>query len=206
MTLAIGGSTFAEDPSLEAPLARIIWHAEFDPATIFAVARSGDPSDPDSVLIERLAPWLDIARGDGATEHAVLSDGWHHLRLDIEGCPLARERAVVLRYRIEGLAGAQRQLLPLRRFLAFCRERRFRGALFRPDPRIARSLDVLRVHDGLASGASQREIAEVLFGHDRVAQDWNARSDWLRSRIRRLVREARAMATGGYRRLLRQDD
>jgi hypothetical protein len=69
---------------------------------------------------------------------------------------------------------------------------------------MARLVMVLRVDDALAEGASQREIAAVLFGTDAMSRDWNGRSDALRSRIRRLVREARATAAGGYRQLLRR--
>ena len=51
--------------------------------------------------------------------------------------------------------------------------------------------------------ASQREIGAVLFGEDRVLLDWGDRSESLRSHVRRLVRDARAMARGGYRQLMR---
>jgi hypothetical protein len=54
------------------------------------------------------------------------------------------------------------------------------------------------------TGASQREMASVLFGFERVDNDWTGTSDSLRMRIRRLVREARSLAAGGYRLLLRR--
>lgn len=205
-TRATGGFIFAEDPAREAPAARIIWHADLDPRTISALARPADPANPDSVSLERLAPWLQIADGEDGIQHAVLTDGRHHLRLDVTGCPLSREHAVLLRYHVDGLTRAERQLASLHRFLAFCRHGQFHGMLFRPEPGIARRLEVLRVHDALASGASQRDIAAVLFGFRRTAQEWNGPSDWLRSRVRRLVREARTMAGGGYRRLLARGD
>jgi len=63
---------------------------------------------------------------------------------------------------------------------------------------------MLRVHDALQEGASQREIGATLFGDERVAHDWIGESDSLRSRVRRLVREANAMARGGYRQLMRR--
>jgi hypothetical protein len=82
------------------------------------------------------------------------------------------------------------------RLLAVCRYRRFTPMLFPLDPRMPRMLAVLRVDDALAAGASQREIATALFGEARVRDDWAGRSDALRSRVRRLVREARALAAG----------
>jgi hypothetical protein len=93
-------------------------------------------------------------------------------------------------------------LLPLRRFLDLCRHRRFSRSLFPRDLRIDRWIEVLRVHDALKDGASQREIGGALFGKERITRDWNDASDSLRSRVRRLSREARAMAAGGYRSLL----
>lgn len=63
---------------------------------------------------------------------------------------------------------------------------------------------MLRVHDAIGRGASQREIGAALFGEERVARDWVGESDSLRSRVRRLVGEAHAMARGGYRQLMRR--
>ncbi len=197
-----GGFTFAEQPDRAAPAARIIWHADLDPGTIGVAALPADPSDPDSIRIARIAPWLDIAIDEAGREHAVLSDGWHHIRLDIEEGRLAGQEAVFLQYRVEGLASAEARLLPLRRFLDLCRHRRFARYLFPRDPWIDRGIAMLRVHDAIREGASQREIGAILFGDERAVQDWNDGSDSLRSRVRRLVREARTMAQGGYRKLM----
>jgi len=199
-----GGCTFAEDPARAAPSARIIWHADFDPGTLPVAALPADPADPDSLRLESLAPWLAIAADEAGREHVVLSDGWHHIRLDVEEGRLSGVQAVMLHYRLRGLASAEARLLPLRRLLDLCRHRRFSRSLFPRDPLIARGIVMLRVHDALAADASQREIAAVLFGDARVRQDWRGASDSLRSRVRRLVRGARSLAQGGYRELLRR--
>lgn len=204
VVLCPGGCTFAEHPDLRAPEARLIWHADFDPGTLSVAAVPADPDDPDSIRIDRIAPWLTIAVDDWGREHAVLSDGWHHVRLDIEEGRLEGQEAVLLQYWLHGLASAEARLLPLRRFLNLCRHRRFARSLFPRDPWIDRGIDMLRVHDAIRQGASQREIGAILFGDQRVARDWNDVSDSLRSRVRRLVREARAMAHGGYRQLMRR--
>lgn len=93
-------------------------------------------------------------------------------------------------------------VLPLRRFLDLCRHRCFSRVLFPPDPRVMRGLDVLRVHDALMQDASHREIGEAVYGEAKVAREWGRPSDFLRSRVRRLVHGAREMAAGGYRNLL----
>ncbi|PTS89240.1 hypothetical protein DBR17_03480 [Sphingomonas sp. HMWF008] len=199
-----GGCTFAEHPDLPAPEARLIWHADLDPGTLGVAAVPADPADPDSIRIDQIAPWLAIAIDEVGREHAVLSDGWHHIRLDIEEGRLEGQEAVLLHYRLDGLASAEARLLPLRRFLDLCRYRRFASSLFPRDARIDRGIDMLRVHDALGQGASQREIGAALFGDERVTRDWVGVSDSLRSRVRRLVREAHAMARGGYRQLMRR--
>lgn len=200
-----GGFTFAEHPEREAPEARIIWHASLDPGTLSVVAVAADRGDPDALTVADLAPWLTVMHGDNGMEHAVLSDGWHHIRIDIVEGSLAAGAPVVLHYRLSGIATAEDKILPLRRFLHLCRHHRFASSLFPRDSQAERQLLMLRVHDGLAAGASQREIAVALYGPDQVGRGWEGSSDAIRSRIRRLVAEARAMAKGGYRRLLLRD-
>jgi len=199
-----GGCTFAEHPDLPAPEARLIWHADLDPGTLSVAALPADPSDRDSLRIDQLAPWLAIAVDPEGREHAVLSDGFHHIRLDIEEGRLEGQEAVLLQYRLRGLASAETRLLPLRRLLDLCRHRRFARSLFPRDTRIDRGIAMLRVHDAIGQGASQREIGAALFGDDRAVRDWNDVSDSLRSRVRRLVYEAGAMARGGYRQLMQR--
>lgn len=198
-----GAFTFAEHPGLAAPEARIIWHANLDPSTLDVSVLPIDRADRDHVTLEELAPWLTVITGSDGREHAVLSDGWRHIRLDVETGTLARGGRVLLLYRISGLASARTRLLPLRRFLDLAEHHRFTATLFPRDPRIDRWLALLRVHDALAAGAGHREIGQALFGADHVERDWKRRSDSLRSRVRRLVRDAVSMAEGGYRSLLK---
>ena len=159
--------------------------------------------DPDAIDPAALAPWLTLIAGRSG-EHAVLSDGRRHIRIDIEDGTLAGG-AVRLRYQLEGLVAAERKLLPLRRLIDLSRRRLFRAALYPPDRRVNRWLAALRVHDAIRAGASQREIARTLFG--AAGDEHERRADSLRSRVRRLVREAGALARGGYRHLmLRQSE
>lgn len=62
---------------------------------------------------------------------------------------------------------------------------------------------MLQAMDGYRDGATQQEIAEILFRIGRLDRDdWQASS--ARHRVKTLLRDARAMIAGGYRRLLRQ--
>ncbi|WP_165912376.1 DUF2285 domain-containing protein [Novosphingobium sp. PhB165] len=115
---------------------------------------------------------------------------------------LSGEAAVQLRFCFDGMERAEAGVLPLRRLLALHRYRRFGKALYPRDPAIGRGSLLLRVHDALCDGVSQRELASILVGPDNVERDWHHPSDSLRSRIRRLARQAKAMALGGYKDLL----
>lgn len=161
--------------------------------------------DPDAIDPAALAPWLTVVADITGIEHAVLSDGWQHIRLDLEAGTLTGEMPVILDYRLRGFAAAMTKILPLRRLLELVRCRRFARSLFPEDRRIDRWLLLLRVHDALADGASQREIACALFGAERVQAEWSGASDSMRSRTRRLVRDARQMAQGGYRGIMQAD-
>lgn len=137
----------------------------------------------------------------------MLSDGYRRIRIDIEQGSICCGRPVRLRYAMQGFVGqrTEARLLPLRRLVGLLRTGRFLPALFPAERRVERLIDVLRVADALSAGASQREIAAVLFGSERVASDWRTVSDSLRSRVRRLVREARRMTARGYRQVLHRD-
>ncbi len=65
----------------------------------------------------------------------------------------------------------------------------------------ARTLQAL---DGVHAGASQRDIAIVLFGDHRVQSDWTSDGE-LRAQVRYLIRRGKVCVNGGYRALLRPD-
>lgn len=197
--LRSGGFTFAEHPEREAPEARVIWRAEIDPGAIPVRATPIEPGHPDAFDPAALRSWLAIA-SDETGEHVVLSDGWRHIRLDLLQGSLASGRPVLLHYEVAGLDALESKLMPLRRLADLCRHRRFSVSLYPQDRRVARWMMTLRVHDGVQAGASQSEIARVLFGPSAAHALY---ADAFRSRVRRLVREAAALAVGGYRQLMR---
>ncbi len=72
----------------------------------------------------------------------------------------------------------------------------------RPDRIALLHMRCLQALDGLASGATHREIAQALFGAAVVAERWHDLGE-LRAQVRRLARRGQALMDGGYRRLLR---
>lgn len=62
-------------------------------------------------------------------------------------------------------------------------------------------LRTLQALDGVQAGASQRQIATVLYGAEAVASRWHSDGQ-LRAHVRRLIARGRRLMQGGYRRLL----
>jgi hypothetical protein len=81
------------------------------------------------------------------------------------------------------------------------------GRVVPPDTRLtrqqrARARRMLQAFDGARAGATQLEIAQVIFQIGTVSRDeWQMSS--ARHAVMALLRDARAMIAGGYRKLLR---
>jgi hypothetical protein len=187
-----------EEPSRAAPDARPVWSAGVHPAVLSV--RPG-PGRGRSDLFD-LSAFSRLARvvASDEADHLLLSDGLRSIRIDAPSG--AFDAPVRLDYQLGGLASAHAPLLTLRRFLALARSGGFSASLHPREARAGRWILVLRAWDGLASGADQRRIAEVLLSRSAGQACWRGREPSLRSRAQRLVRSARAIAAGGYRSLL----
>ncbi|MFG1433339.1 DUF2285 domain-containing protein [Xanthobacter sp. V2C-8] len=81
------------------------------------------------------------------------------------------------------------------------------GRVIPPDRRLtrqqrARARRMLQAFDGARDGATQLEIAQVIFRIGSISRDeWQVSST--RHAVMSLLRDARAMIAGGYRKLLR---
>jgi hypothetical protein len=199
---ATGGSAFAETPDRAAPDARLLWHADLDPAVLPVRAEPVTTDDPDGFDLARLERWTVTVQGAGGVEHVAVSDGWRRIRVDVVEGRLIGAGPVRLHYLLSGFSRIEPGLLTTRRLVAFWRSGRFVPTLFPGEPGMFRRIEALRVADAVAAGATNREIAVALFGEERVRAEWKGRSDYLLSRVRRRIVEARQMARGGWRALL----
>jgi hypothetical protein len=196
---ALWGLHAFEDPHLGAPAARPLWRAERHELVLSA---RGEPwSGADGF---DLGPLIDKATviDAASVQHLLLSDGCRSIRLDVAGVDLL-SGPVRLHYRLSGMEAAEGPLLALRRLLALVRSRVFSRALHPPEARAARLVAMLRAHDAVQAGATQREIATVLLSAQAGEERWRVRAPSLRSQVQRLVRGAASMARGqGYVALL----
>jgi len=135
------------------------------------------------------------------TEMLLLDDGAHQIQLNVTRGTLS-DGPVRLHYHTAGFSLLDSKLRTLARLHAFQRLGRFPRTLFALEPAALKWARALQAWDGAAAGASQREIASVLFGEKAVREEWGGRSEFLKSRTQRLIKYGKEMVDGGYRKLL----
>ncbi len=187
-----------EDPALAAGVARPVWRCSWFGLVLPAIAERAGPA-ADRFDLSRFAEFATLISGKDGVQHLLLSDGWSSLRLDVGGESL-RDGPMRLHYRLAGLAGARGPLATLQGLLRLWQL----GRLDRPAPRLRnrRLILLLRAHDAVQCGASQREIAEVLLSAEAARARWRSEVPSLRLRAQRLVKGAQALAQGAFRKLL----
>jgi hypothetical protein len=62
--------------------------------------------------------------------------------------------------------------------------------------------DALVALDGRRASANHREVAELIFGMERVREAWSGRGGWLKERMRRALATGEKLRDGGYLRVL----
>lgn len=180
----------------------MVWHTEYDRSVLELELCRGAPSGGHLFDLTRIAAHITVVPFDSGGERVVLSNGLHRIGLTIvKGSTLLGPAHA--RFRLDYRDGIDAQILTLRRLLAILETGRFSKHLFKRERMAPRWVDALRAHDAALSGASQREIAAVVFAGLSDAHTWRGDSDYLRLRVQRLLRAGRAMVAGRYRSLLR---
>lgn len=138
-----------------------------------------------------------IDSGDGV-QHILLQDDIGRVQLSNDGVDMRRADSVQVNA-LWPKDQIRRRLCAIECVNAITTAGRFPARLFQPDRRDRRLRSVLRALDGSLAGLSHREIAEALFGEERVMADWSDPRDHLRDQIRRAVGRGRALMNGGYK-------
>lgn len=186
------------DPTLSSLEQPVFWRAEIDARTVVLTSAplSGDvdafrfqPADWPGELRQYPVP-------DGV--HMLLRCGGVEHRLWAPR-PLADGEPFALLVLPDSMAPARAEAAL--RFWRCLRSPGPREPARRADPSVKRLRLALRAHDGRRTGASYRELAEGLFGADRIEPEtWKTSS--VRDATIRLVRSGVALSGGDYRRLL----
>jgi hypothetical protein len=195
------GCLNVEDPALPAPEETILWSSAIDPAVLRCVAAPAAVGQVGAFDLD-LCGERSVLTIDGAGgEHLLIRGCSSGLRLDVfEGTLLGGP--VTLHYDFSAVRDIVPPLDTLLALHRLCRTGRLQLPSTRKRQRDRRVLDALRTHDALQAGASIRDVGILLFGVRRVAEEWGAPGEALKSCTRRMIELARRMATGEYKSLL----
>jgi len=192
-----GGCDFAVDPAIRAIDAELFWLPEWSTSVVILTASrvqhpalTFSPSDWPGLRARRAAQ-------DG--EHFILKSGSDEFQLWLPDPPDETSYLAAV-IPIDEMA-PQRLAVTMRFWRHATGQRPSAGA---PAPKRRQRIDhALRALDGHMAGASYRDIAESLFGSQRVgAEPW--KTSPLRDSTIRLVRGGVALMRGGYRKFLRR--
>lgn len=192
-----------EDPERDARDAQPDWIS--DPDKLVLIRRDDDPADQASPFRFWRLPGRKRLVHDGTRLVLTCQLVGHVLRL---GLSAALEEGVAHAYAVraghrfgERWRAIETELAMLHAATAH----RAALATGRPGRTSLLHMRTLQALDGTLAGASQREVAEVLFGLPIVAERWHGDAD-LRAQVRRLIRRGRTLMAGGYDRLLHVGD
>jgi len=189
-----GGCDFVADPNESAHDAKVLWRPDVDPGTVVwsALPPGCDLSPP--------APWSGAVslRTSDEDNTRPADDPYDQIWITGEHSTDTPFGALV----------PFDDMLPQRLAAIFVLWRHMREEKAPLPPEITpqkrqRLILGLRVLDGAAAGHSHRAIARGMFGPSRVPSGPAWKSHHLRSRIVRLLADARILRDGGYRDLLR---
>lgn len=170
---------------------------------IVATAEKAGRSDRDAFdLRTQRVPAVVLRRPDRVEELRLGSAG-RAIRLGIASGTLL-DGPVRLSFHLDGTGHLAIGLRALRAFDHYMRHGRI--PLLPPPfaPSSRRIAMALATIDGLARGWSHKEIAIALFGERTVMADWGGKSDFLKSRVRRLIAWAEILSDDGHLDLLQR--
>lgn len=186
-------SFFGDDAETPAHLARLFWNATIDPSVLQAAAESAQPHTQGQFdLFDLPVEASVLVLAD--REELLLGQGNRTIRLSVRTGSLL-SGPVVLEFRTRSTDALIGRSAALQRFAAFQISRAGSIGATRAGS-ATRRLMLLRTLDALANDTRHRQVAMKLFGSEQVEASWSSASDHLRSRVRRLIQQARALALG----------
>lgn len=195
------GCLLAEDADMPAAIARLFWTAERDSSVLSVSARAAPVGAENSLDIALLAERVVLLIDHCGGEQLLVGSAASSIRLDICDGTL-REGPVALTYHVPGFGAAEPRLRTiallhhLQRYLCLPP-----GDVVTPQT-WRREVSRLVAFDALSRGASHREIGALIFGQAAVDDDWDGHTDRVRSSVRRIIRDAKRLANGDYKRML----
>lgn len=170
---------------------------------IQATAEAANASDRDVFDLFSQRDPATILRSKGMPEEMRLVSAGHAIRLSIVSGTLL-DGPVRLVFHLKGDRHLAIRLRALRAFESLASRGRIPSPPTPFTPASRKRAMLLATLDGLAQGWSHRQIAIALFGEKTVSADWGGRSDFLKSRVRRLIAWADTLGGDAYLGLLQR--
>ncbi len=192
-----GGCDFPVDPLLDLPEVPVFWSPAED-TSVVVLTTAPEILDSPHEFSPNIVCSAERADGFSACALHDLGKGQRAQIALPNGIPSGEPLVAVIPLGIDGFD----RLEAVHRLLAALHDRSVP-----PDTRLtrqqrARLRRMLRAFDGSRDGATQQEIAQIIFNLHRLSRDeWQASS--ARHAVMSLLRGAQAMIAGGYRKLLR---
>lgn len=182
------------------PVPTVLWRWQADSSVPVLSLTPAMVEDPDALDLRGLDLAVIVVRTQDGHQHVMVSDGARRLRFAVaDGDVLAGP--VRCRFHLPAYSVGVASMDGLRSLIALRDTGRLSSVGRGSRSKATRWVQMLRAHDARRAGASQRDIAMLLFGEARVHEDWSGRSDYMRMRVQRLLRAAEDLVAGGYRAL-----
>lgn len=187
------------DPTLSAPESPVSWVTTSAVFLLEAIADRTPTGNSPDLCVRNLTSVRHVILGPAGEEHVLLRDADTALTLRLHGSRASRA-PVNTSILFRGLPDpdlVSSALSSLARLV------------LRPNhvPKDSRDLlflrDALVALDGRCVGASYREMAAIVYGHQDVQAAWSSRSRWMKDRMCRALTKGEHLRDGGYRKLLK---
>lgn len=192
------------DPDLAAPAVPVVWTRDSGVRVVAARAQASRVARAGDLDLVSPSPVVHICVDPAGNQYIVLSGPGLQVQLVITGV-LVTSMPVTLAFETIGVSNlphAQSAFGVLTQLLV---KQALSERDDRPGPVERRELrDALIALDGKAFGASHREIAQVIYGTERVETEWGDTDSPLRQKIKRDLARGRRLMNGSYRDLLRR--
>lgn len=198
-----GACSVPSDVSSENPYSKIVWLPRFDPSVLTAEADHSTDEPGAAFDLATFGTMSTVLKDHTRREIVLFSQGQYHLQMFIDRGTVL-QGPTKLRFLIDQVNHLDAVTASLARFNTLLQKRAFLPRQFQTSSSAGKWSRALQALDGFNAGASQREIAAALFGHQMVQREWHGQSDFLRTRTQRLIAFGRKMAAGAYRSLLQE--
>lgn len=192
------GLMFFPNPDQPAPHADVFWMPHLDPAIVSVIVSRRDAGEPDEMRAEIDGCPIDVLRDPGGTEHLLTRGKFSTAQSICSGFSLLHAREPVkINLDVRGPGKMEHALSAYKQA-----EEILHQGPWRWTSRTLRLRNALICLDVKDAGLPLRCSAEIIFGAERVAQDWSDDKQF-REQVRGYLRTGERLRSKSYLQLLR---